>query len=391
MLSFQRSFSVNPAVLAPGHPYPSSTCIVHFFEFRGTGPPSPDFGQAGDVYIDLNPRMHALYWRDRDIARGFGVGQWRRWNALLLDKVPLYEFLVPHPWARSAETSDLYLWVDPGGITWTSKDNLCASRVQMIRKNIAPVAPNVVPDVDALVSEILHRMLEREQPIGSVLRGDGPQSNRLSQPHSSRAGPSSQDFGRPSTRRWPGSPHRVQTSPDSFPSHRHRSSPFPNDYGPGGSRPFGPPSSTYTGGPPDNPYNQPTEQERIRAAHAALEGMQRAQAAEMKSKQELKLKSRELATLRKKEKDVIGMSYLYQKREQELVAALAAAERRSSGELEEMRATVHTLQKQAEAAQQQTRSAVEQVRRSEEELAATQREIQNLQSHLAFAGPRKNP
>lgn len=135
MLSFQRSFSTNPAVLAPGHPYavnPSSaSCTVHFFEFRGMGPPSTDFGHAGDVYIDLNPRMHALYWRDRDTVRGFGPGQWRRWTALLLDKVPLYKFLISHPWAGSAETSDLYLWVDPGGVAWTSKDALCASRVQV--------------------------------------------------------------------------------------------------------------------------------------------------------------------------------------------------------------------------------------------------------------------
>ncbi|KAJ6489856.1 hypothetical protein C8R45DRAFT_1096838 [Mycena sanguinolenta] len=239
MHSFNRSFSANPALLDSGHPYPlhssSQSCTIQFFEFRGIGAPPPEFGQAGDVYVDLTPGLHALYWRERDHVRGVGASHWRKWTALLLDTVPLHKFLVPHPWARSA---DLYLWVDPGGVTWTTKDNICASRVEMIRRNIATVVPGTFPNVEALVSEVLHRMLEAER-------------------------------------------------------------------------------------------------------HATMR-------------------------VRQKEKEVIGMSYHYQKRERELVAALDAAQRRSSAELEKLRAAVYSLKRQAEAAQQETQEAVDKVRSSQE-------------------------
>ncbi|KAJ7136770.1 hypothetical protein C8R44DRAFT_728734 [Mycena epipterygia] len=382
MLSFQRSFSVNPAALASGHPYAvdafSKLCTIHFFEFRGIGPPSPDFGHAGDVYVDVNPQLHALYWRDRDVVRGFGAGQWKRWTALLLDNFPLYKFLVSHPWARNPETSDLYLWVDPSGVTWTSKDNLCASRVKMVQRNIATAVPGSVPNVEVLISEVLQRMVEGERPY-------------VEQRQSPRGGPSSQEFrypptARPPSRLLPTQPHRgsgqyssVQPPHDSF---RFNPSSFPNQFGPPGPGGLGPPSNPYPHGN-SNPHSQsmmtmqqPSERER--AAHieiypgrGALEGMRRAQNAEIKSKQELKLKNRELSKMRKKEKDVIGMSYMYQKREQELAAgfsvvALAAARQRSSAELEQMRAAVQALQRQAAAAQEQTRIAVAQVRHSEE-------------------------
>jgi hypothetical protein len=164
MLSFRRKFAVNPEALSPGHPYSfdnsGRSCHISFFEFRGTGPPSSSFGYAGDVYVDLTPGSHALYWRDR---HGRGPGQWRRWTALLLDKVPLYKFLTSHPWANDPQTSDLYLWVDPTGVTWTSRAEICASRVMMIQKDVATITPGEKdPDVEALVAEILAKMIEVE-------------------------------------------------------------------------------------------------------------------------------------------------------------------------------------------------------------------------------------
>lgn len=262
MLSLQRSFSVIPAALIPGHPYrfkSSSTLgTVHFFEFRGFGPPSTDFGHAGDIYVDLTPRLHALYWRDRDIVRGVGAGEWRRWTALLLDKVPLHKFLVSHPWARDPESSDLYLWVDPGGITWTSKDSLCSSRVQMIQRNIATFAPGTVPDVEALVSEVLHRMLNAEHTSNAALnhRSQSPTLNPMpSSPYveqTPRAGSSFQTFRLPAPGLMPIHPHggadshfRVQTqSPqNSFRSDHHPASFFTNEYGTR-SVAFGQPAST---------------------------------------------------------------------------------------------------------------------------------------------------
>ncbi|KAJ6533088.1 hypothetical protein B0H19DRAFT_1324862 [Mycena capillaripes] len=394
MHSFQRSFSVNPAALTPGHPYALTSSrrpsTVSFFEFRGIGPPSADLGHPGDVYVDLNPRLHALYWRERDIVRG--VGQWKKWTALLLDKVPLHKFLVAHPWARDPESSDLYLWVDPGGVTWTSKENLCASRVQMIQRNIATIVPGTVPDVDSLVSEVLHRMLDAERHATNVPRGAVPNQRAPPSPvpnpgpHSPRAGSSFQTFRPPAAGSTPAhTPYGgTRSQNDSF-----RSPHPPAGFLPSGSVSFGPPSNTYPNH--NNATQEMTEQERYRAAQIALDGMRRAQNAELKSKQELKQKNRELAKrpsvgyfrmngcshgiypVRQKEKEVIGsmmpfcffypyslasVSYHYQKRERELVAALAAAEQRSSAELEEMRAAVHALQRQAEAAQQHTQHAV---------------------------------
>ncbi|KAJ7813682.1 hypothetical protein B0H14DRAFT_2852298 [Mycena olivaceomarginata] len=382
MFSLQRSFSVNPAVLTSGHPYPfhplAQSGTVQFIEFRGTGPPSTNFGQAGDVYVDLTPRLHALYWRERDTARG-GAGQWRKWTALLLDKVPLHRFLVPHPWARSAESSNLYLWADPGGVTWTSKDNICASRVHMIQSNIAAIPPGTIPDVEVLVSEILHRMLDAERRAASAARGSPPHKRGRSPPSSQYV--EQYSGARSSVRSFQTyRPYRNLVHAACMGAQTHTLLPplFPND---SGSR-----SSSFRSNPYPYPINQlqpSTTEERYHAAQIALDAMRRAQDAEVKSKQELKQKSRQLATLRQKEKEVIGMSYHYQKREQELVAALAAAKQRSSAELDEMRTAVHALKRQAAAAQQETQHTVAQIQSSQEELAATQREIQKLHSLLA--------
>ncbi|KAJ6514277.1 hypothetical protein C8R47DRAFT_569529 [Mycena vitilis] len=332
---FSKSFKI-PTALAPGHPYGLRANTIHFLEFRGIGPPSVDFGHAGDVYVDLTPGVHALYWRERDDMRGPGNGQWRRWMALLLDRLPIYRSLVAHPWARDPESSDLFLWVDPGGITWTSKDILCASRAQMIQRNIAIVGPGTVPDVEGLVSEILHRMLNAERPATHAPRGV------VSTPYVQQI---------PSAGYYGGT--RTHTLDHCMPS--------PNPYGARSSPALSSPSNMYS-----NRRNDPIEQERYQAAERALDEMRRAQDAESKSKQELKQKSRELAKLRQKEKDIIGMSYHYQKRERELVTAIAAAEHRSSTQLEEMRAEAHNLQRQAESARQQTQNVVARVRSSRE-------------------------
>ncbi|KAJ6586441.1 hypothetical protein DFH09DRAFT_256389 [Mycena vulgaris] len=346
MFYFRRSFSVDAAVLAPDHPYAvnasSNSCTIHFYEFRGIGPPSTEFGHGGDVYIDTNPQLRALHWRERGGVRGAGAGPWRRWTALLLDKVPLHRYLVAHPWARSPEGSDLYLWVDPAGVTWTSKDELCASRVQMIRRNIAKFIPGSTPNVDALVSEVLARMLEREK---KAVNGAGSQPNyppTLNPMHRLPLGGDSSQTGSSSESSQHGSPLRPPAGQYSRPQTRPPSHTSPNEFRSGGPVGVGMPSDTYARsivpGSAVSPPVQPPSAHDILRVEIALDKMRRAQSAELKSKQELKQKTRELAQLRNKEKEVIGMSYTYQKREQDLVAALAAAQQRSSAELEQMRA-----------------------------------------------------
>ncbi|KAJ7642080.1 hypothetical protein FB45DRAFT_1054412 [Roridomyces roridus] len=366
MYSLQRSLSVNPAALAPGHPYPLDasriTCTLHFVEFHGMGPPSPDLGRAGDIYIDLSPRLHALYWCDH-ASRGRGT-QWRRWTALLVDidanRAPPNKYLVAHPWVRNAEMSDLFLWADPGGVSWISKEALCASRVEMIRRGITPVVPDVKPDVEGLVSQILAQILQRQQPSSSA--AVHPSSRHMDV----RAMSPLPDF-HPRTLEYPNLGPPANSLLFQPPPNPH--TPF-GGFAPGPPPGFGPTLDSHGGVIPS----------REELCNKALDRMQRAQKAEQRTKQELRRTTRDLSKLKKQEKDAIGMSYLYQKREQELVAALAAAEHRSSAELQQIQATVQALQIQAQTSREDTHNAVEQVRRSEEELAAIQREIQNLRS-----------
>ncbi|KAJ7617084.1 hypothetical protein FB45DRAFT_1034387 [Roridomyces roridus] len=325
MHSFQRSFSVHASTLAPGHPYPftdpsRTSCIVHYTEFRGMGAPSLDFGSVGDVYIDLNSRMHALYWCDR--AGNAGARQWRRWLAVLVHRAPLHRYLVAHPWARNPETSDVFLWADPGSVSWKSQE-------AMSRRNIAPIVPGIVPDIAVLISQILHRMLEGEQS------GTPGRERRLGGSQHPDAGGVSRPTGR--------YPIPAATLPLVGPTR---------------------PSYASLGGQhtPQKAFPGPVSYEE--RCNQALDGMQRALKAEQRSKQELRLKSRELAALKKKEKETIGKSYLYQKREQELVAvararnpALAAAEQRSSAELQEIRATTSALQRKAQVSRRDTQCA----------------------------------
>ncbi|KAJ7083650.1 hypothetical protein B0H15DRAFT_417422 [Mycena belliarum] len=442
MLSFRRTFSVNPAVLVPGHPYSfdsaGKTCQVSFFEFRGIGPPDSSCGYAGDVYVDLTPGAHALYWRDR---HGRGPGQWRRWTALLLDRVPLYKYLISHPWADDPQESDLYLWVDPNGVTWTSRAEICASRVEMIQKDIAKITPgDRNPDVEALASEILVKMIQVEdrrtlpqiQDKRDRYSGTSPQHPGLSRsPSEQRARspslasrpsppeafryrePHSPLLKSPSTRRrtlHSGSPSAENPSSPSSPRytqyHRHprRITPPPLLPSVSDSRhpitsadPFrrqtlGPYISEYPvagssssrvqgsspGPPPIHPLPGATERE-LRESFTWNE-MQRAQYAEAHFKRELRLKNRELSKFKKKEKDVISMSFIYQKKEQELISALASIEQRSQAELEEQRAAVRAAQRQVEEAEQQTRDAARELRRLEEALAEARKEIQELKS-----------
>ncbi|KAF7325588.1 hypothetical protein MKEN_00408400 [Mycena kentingensis (nom. inval.)] len=352
MPPLQHSVIVHPGILAPGHPYLAngSACTVRFNEYRGTGPPTSDFGNAGDVYVDLNPRLYALYWRARSIA---GNGPWMRWTHILLDQTPLYQYLAPHPWVRHPETSDLFLWVDPGGVTWAAKDAICASRAKMVNRGIAAVAPGTIPDVQGLVSEVLQHMLAAEKTRHSRSSGVfGPDDRKLPLPQASL----SWNHGAVVNVKPPASRRSSisVTSPPPMASNNRRSSvtlPFRPSGGGGGQRspsvqrsttptPQGMPGYTryaegYALTSSINPYSVPstTPTESMQT----LEEVRRAQGAELKSKQELKLKNRELSKLRQKEKDVISMSYHYQKRERELVAALAAAEQRSSAELEELR------------------------------------------------------
>ncbi|KAJ7148665.1 hypothetical protein C8R43DRAFT_513881 [Mycena crocata] len=442
MLSFRRTFSVNPEALAPGHPYSfddsGKTCLVSFFEFRGTGPPSSNFGYAGDVYIDLTPGSHALYWRDR---HGRGPGQWRTWTALLLDRVPLYKYLISHPWANDPQESDLYLWVDLTAVTWTSRAEICASRVLIIQKGIATIRPGERnPDVEALVSEILVNMIEAEdhrtlppiqdkrdrysgasQPSLGFSRsladpgGRSQTSPRLyaaagafqfrERPPSSSHSPPTRPGTAPSSvfLTGPGSPP-LHSPPASYTAPHHNRQPAP----PVSPHPFtssdarhsitsaepfrrqtsavyqdypvaGPSNPRPREPSPQNPHPGATEQD-TRESFAWNE-MQRAQYAEAHFKRELRLKNRELSKFKKKEKDVISMSFMYQKKEQELMAALASVEKRSHGELEEQRAAVRAAQRQVEEAEQQTRDAVRELRRLEDALADAQREIKELKSY----------
>ncbi|KII83352.1 hypothetical protein PLICRDRAFT_58426 [Plicaturopsis crispa FD-325 SS-3] len=46
-------------------PFSPDNSIIHFFEFRGQGPPPSDVGYPGDVYFDLKPdQKHRLYRRN---------------------------------------------------------------------------------------------------------------------------------------------------------------------------------------------------------------------------------------------------------------------------------------------------------------------------------------
>ncbi|KAF7368934.1 hypothetical protein MVEN_00219600 [Mycena venus] len=449
MLSFRRTFAVNPEALDPGHPYSfdnsgRSGCHVSFFEFRGTGPPSSNFGHAGDVYVDLTPGSYALYWRDR---HGRGPGQWRRWMALLLDKVPLYKYLTAHPWANHPQTSDLYLWVDPTGVTWTSRAEICASRVMMIQKNIATITPgDKNPDVEALVGEILARMLEAEdrrtlppiQDSRDRYSGSSPhagfsrpaaEKRRRSDSSTSQYSPSEAlrtrvqlpplthsptahyrspahsplpppkspalspaytqspalHHGRRTPR--PTSPRPSSDSRHPITAERHRQTPPAYDYpaaGPSNPRRH----ESLPTSPPLNPHPGATEQE-MRESFAWNE-MQRAQYAEAHFKRELRLKNRELSKFKKKEKDVISMSFMYQKKEQELMAALASVEQRSQAELDEQREAVRAAQRQVEEAERQTQEAgkFRELRRVEEALADARKEIQQLKSCTRASGLR---
>lgn len=47
--------------------------ILHYFEILSQGYPSDELGYPGDIYVDLTPEQHCLYYRDRT--------QWRHYSA----------------------------------------------------------------------------------------------------------------------------------------------------------------------------------------------------------------------------------------------------------------------------------------------------------------------
>ncbi|KAJ7139073.1 hypothetical protein C8R44DRAFT_300682 [Mycena epipterygia] len=261
--------------------------------------------------------------------------------------------------------SDLYLWVDPTGVTWTSRAEICASRVQMIQKDIATITPGERhPDVEALVAEILVKMIDADDrrtlpPIQDKrdrYSGQSPQHSGLSRSAADQRGrslssashysppqafrpreqppslsdsarrstaPSPVYSGRPTPAKSPVpstsytlSPHSrplAPASPHTASDPRHpitSAEPFRRetpaayqDYGVAGpSNPRAEQSSVGT--PTLNPHPGATEQE-LRESFAWNE-MQRAQYAEAHFKRELRLKNRELSKFKKKEKDVIS-------------------------------------------------------------------------------------
>ncbi|KAJ7513107.1 hypothetical protein B0H11DRAFT_2182357 [Mycena galericulata] len=339
------------------HPYSldltASSCDIVFLEFRGTGPPPSNVGSAGDVYLDLTPGLYGLYWRDRNAD---GSVEWKRWTALLLDKVPLYKYLTPHPWAASAQASDLYLWADPNGITWTSQNNICSSRVFMVQKNIGTVVPGRPFVIEALVSDVLHKMIETEH-------------RRSSQhPHSRGGEPTSYAASPPPGLHSP-------TRPDS-----NNSSTF---------HPF-PRTSRES---PSSPSSNVSTQDRL---SLATEEMNKALRAEEQMKQQLRAKTRELAKFKGQEKELMGMSYRHEKRERELNAAIASAEIRSAEELSRTREALLTTQREAEAIRREHQISVARLKVAEEELAGAQRRIESLHSYLKLlhsenARLRENP
>ncbi|KAJ7635394.1 hypothetical protein FB45DRAFT_911418 [Roridomyces roridus] len=397
MFSLQRSFSVRPAALSSGHPYAlnssAPSCDIPFLEYRGVGPPQPTFGEPGDVYVDLTPGMYALYWRDRDHALGTRPGQWERWTALLLDKIPLHRYLIPHPWARSSQSSDVFLWVDPNGITWTSKDNLCASRVLMVQRNVGTPAPGRATSTEALVSDVLHKMLEVENTRRRSQNpdGDNRRSAGITQPPPDASHrPSSRPFFHPSGRSTPAS---IRTPMGGAgPSHRrldHPNSPPPPAFA-GPSRALSPiysspssPVSTSRGSGPSS-SNSPrfmneSPGDRLRRA---TEEMNKALHAEELMKQRFREKTRELARFKTQEKELMAMSYRHEKREMEFNAAIASAESKSAGELAKIQEALAAVQREGDAVRRELEVSVTRLKCSEEELAGAKKQIEGLRSYL---------
>ncbi|KAJ7843665.1 hypothetical protein B0H14DRAFT_1011744 [Mycena olivaceomarginata] len=365
MFSLQRSFSVNPAVLTSGHPYPfhplaqSRYCAVHRvsrnwpaldqfragrgrlcgpyapiacpllagarYSTRGCRPVEemdrPPAGQSPAPQIPRTPPVGAK----RRVVEFVSLGR-SRWRDVDIQGQYLRQPRAHDPKQHCRNSA----WDDSGRRGYSFQRSCIGC---WMRSVALPVLP-----------EVLHRTKEAVR-------------HRLANMLNNIPAPDLQSalFNLPSL------PHLVHAACMGAQNSYSTSSTLPND---SGSR-----SSSFRSNPYPYPINQlqpSTTEERYHAAQIALDAMRRAQDAEVKSKQELKQKSRQLATLRQKEKEVIGMSYHYQKREQELVAALAAAKQRSSAELDEMRTAVHALKRQAAAAQQETQHTVAQIQSSQE-------------------------
>ncbi|KAJ7136771.1 hypothetical protein C8R44DRAFT_976254 [Mycena epipterygia] len=449
MLSFRRSFSVSPAALASGHPYtvdPSApACAIPFLELRGIGPPAWNFGSAGDVYLDLSAGLHALYWRDHS-PHNATASAWRRWTALILDKVPLHDFLISHPWAKSPMTSDLYLWMDPYGITWTSQDNIRSSRVSMVQRNIGRPTPGSPVEIEALVSHVLRTMLETESQLSFTGPPGNPRLPRPAQPRSPPPAPRAstiysqrsqtpgpfnvaantlpriQSLTRHATAAAhssfpPGNPRlpfnaaantlpRIQSftphatpPPHSMQPHRQLGQPSRTVDPSHSGRSSDDPSDTWQS-TSSSPVSHGTAQDRASdtwqstssspishgttqdRASLATEKMTRALQSEELWKQKLRAKTRELAKFKHEEKELIAMSYRHDKRVRELTAKIAAAELKSAEEMSAAQEALLAVRRQADAVQTELRISVARLRCSEDELAAAERQRENLHAYV---------
>jgi hypothetical protein len=113
---------------------------VHYFEFRGEGPPPSDIGYPGDIYIDLTEGSPAVY--------AMGITEWVLWHGHLSCKAghrdPREIKPFSHPLLR-----DRILWCSEKTVMWYSRDT--------IRKD-----PRFTED-SVLASCFISKVLEYEQ------------------------------------------------------------------------------------------------------------------------------------------------------------------------------------------------------------------------------------
>lgn len=104
-------------------------------EWRGVRQPTEEFGQPGDVYLNLTPGSYAVYGRYNKL--------WMRWESVE-KKGPFEERgYLPHPFL-----TDKYLWVHHCGAVWLTRSSI-QEKTRLIRDRDYPKA------VSTFVSELL--------------------------------------------------------------------------------------------------------------------------------------------------------------------------------------------------------------------------------------------
>lgn len=106
-------YTVNPQAsqaTAKGPHYGFKSRTVCFTEFRGFGPPNVEFGDVGDIYLDITPHHHELY------AKYQYPDQWKKWPGPGFRKTSL-----PHP-----DYANRFLWcsLEDRNIGWYSKQGM---------------------------------------------------------------------------------------------------------------------------------------------------------------------------------------------------------------------------------------------------------------------------